>query len=210
MRHRLIKNGIKIRSISEGVNLTLTEKDHITLSKENEEILIGNLIGDGCLRKRDKETRARYSHVDKNSEYLVWLKSCFERDNITFSDIYIHKKSGCFALQSHTFEVFNKYKSLFYPDKKRIVPQNIKLTPIILRQWYISDGSVATHGGRYIAKEIKDPTILLDELHKIFGNEVKYHQSSGKFYFPKSCVLDFLNYIGESPVDCYKYKWELR
>lgn len=206
----MIKNNVKIRSISEGVNLTLSDKDSIKLSKENEEILIGNMIGDGCLRKRSNETRTRYSHVDKNFEYLEWLKNCFEKDNLTFSDIYVLKESGCFALHSHTFEIFNKYREMFYPYKKRIVPEEIQLTPIVLRQWYISDGSIATHGGRYISKEIKDPSILLDQLHIIFGSGVKYHDSNGKFYFPKNCVLDFLEYIGESPVECYKYKWELR
>lgn len=199
----LMKNNIPKRSISQAVNNQLSHKDTVKLSKSNKEILIGNLLGDGSVLK--KKLRAFYSHTDKHYEYLEWLANEFEKDGISFSPIYSNTR-GDWALQSHTYRVFNEYRESFYVGRKRIVPENVKLTPIILRQWYISDGSVATYGGRTISKQMIDPSMLLNQLRYIIGKEVSYH-SQGKFYIPVKLVDKFLNYIGDCPVECYDYKW---
>lgn len=198
----LMKNNIPKRSISEAVNATLTHKDEIELSRYNQELLIGNLLGDGSVLKKKK--RAFYTHTDKNKEYLEWLQLEMERDGITFSPIR-QAKNGTWQLQSHTFSVFNEYRERFYPNGKIIVPNDIKLTQTILRQWYIGDGSVATHGGRHISKEMESPDILLSQLHDLIGKEVTY--PSTRFYIPVHLTEAFLKYIGPSPVKCYDYKW---
>lgn len=201
--YRIIKkSGIKTRTVSEAVNLTLKDKDDVVLSETTKEILIGNLLGDGSIRQQRK--RAHYSHIDKNKEYLEWLKSIFEKDGITFTEIY-RIPNGCYALQSHTFSAFNEFKDRFYIGSKRIVPPDIKLTPIVLRQWYISDGSTNIGKGITIAKEVDNPEPLLNELKRIFG-EASY-QKGGKFYIRKELKDKFFDYIGEPPVKCYSYKW---
>lgn len=199
----LTKNNIPKRTISQAVNSGLTHKDNIQLSHNNKQLLIGNLLGDGSVLK--KKLRAFYTHTDKHLEYLEWLSSEFEKDGLTFSPIYQNSR-GDWALQSRTYSVFNEYRDDFYNGRKRIVPKSITLTPIILRQWYISDGSVATHGGRTISKQMSDPMILLKPLRLILGDEVSYH-AQGKFYIPVKLVNKFLNYIGSCPVKSYEYKW---
>lgn len=199
----LMKNEIPKRSISQAVNSGLTHKDKVKLSYENQQILIGNLLGDGCVLK--KKLRAFYSHTDKYIEYLEWLAGEFEKDGLTFSPTYQNTR-GDWALQSHTYSVFNEYREKFYIGRKRIVPHDTILTPIALRQWYISDGSVATHGGRTISKQMDNPQLLLKPLRAIIGEEVSYH-SQGKFYIPVKLVDKFLRYIGNCPTECYEYKW---
>jgi hypothetical protein len=80
---------------------------------------------------------------------------------------------------------------MFYINNKRIVPKDIILTPIILRQWYISDGSVATYGGRVIAKITDVSNVLLDQLKNIIGIDCSY--KSERFYIPKRYVEKFTN-----------------
>lgn len=132
-------------------------------------------------------------------------------DGITFTNIY-QTASGCFALQSHTYSIFNQFYDMFYIDNSRTVPNNIELTPIILRQWYISDGSITTNGGIYIAKAT-NVEMLLNKLRDTLNINVTYHydkkRNYGKFYIPKKDAVKFLNYIGNCPVKCYEYKWDI-
>lgn len=55
VRYYLIKNNIKTRNVSEAVNKVLSHKDKIRLSDTNRQIIIGNLLGDGSIRKKQKE-----------------------------------------------------------------------------------------------------------------------------------------------------------
>ncbi|MGI6226237.1 MAG: hypothetical protein ACOYJ1_08300 [Peptococcales bacterium] len=205
LRYSLQKLGIPIRSISEGVNIYLRDKgkDDVQLSSTNQQILIGNLLGDGSLRKLVK--RALYTHTDKNYEYVEWLKNEFKKDNITFQEVR-QSENKCFALESHVFSCFNDFYDLFYPNRKRVVPENIELTPLVLRQWYISDGSVCSHKGLKLAKMEYNKS-LLEQLRKHIGQECTRQLES--YYIPKSLRFAFIDYIGECPTKCYEYKWDI-
>ena len=204
LRYGLIKSKIKVRNVKDSVKLYNEQhKPNITFSQENREIILGNLLGDGSIRKYS--LYSSYQHLDKHEEYCVWLKNKLEEDGIIFSDLYKNKKNYS-IISSNSNYCFNEIYDMFYVNNKRIIPPNIILTPIILRQWYISDGNAATNGGRRIARITDVPNILLDQLRSIIGVDCSY--KSECFYIPKRYVEKFLNYIGEPPVDVYRYKWK--
>ncbi len=210
----LRKNNVKVRTVGEGVDLFYNDsgRDNINLSEELKEIIYGNLLGDGCVRKGKSEIRGQYSHVDKNLEYILWLKKLLSENGVETYHNQTKGKSKCFYLQTNTYNVFSDFRKLFYVDGKRIVPKQTKLTPIIFRQWFISDGSIATSSSALnIAKSPFNET-LMKEIRDILGDGCTYHfeekRGCGKFYIPARYSNDFYNYIGKSPVACYDYKWK--
>jgi len=207
----LRKNNINIRTISENVNYYLNKnfnKDTICANDKIDQIIQGNLLGDGNLRISG--TRANYNHTDKNIDYLYWLKKEFIESNIE-STIYKNiSKNGCYFLQTKTYNLFNKYYDLFYKNI-RIVPNSIILTPIILRQWFISDGNISQFSGISISKSPYNDN-LMDQLKNIISNKCSYHfdkkRNCGKYYIRKKDKEKFYEYIGSCPIECYDYKWK--
>lgn len=206
----LRKNNINIRTVSEGVNLYFENtfhKDSAVINSLLNEIITGNLLGDGHIKKL--RTRSIYSHVDKNKEYIEWLIKMFEESDICCHLNKSTSKNGCYSFQTQSYSCLSKYFDSFYKEK-RVVPLDIQLSPIILRQWFISDGNTIKSSGLCIAKSPYNE-ILMKQLQNIIGDKCTYHfdlkRKCGKYYIPKKYKNIFFNYIGESPVECYKYKW---
>lgn len=206
----LRKNNIEIRSVSDGVNAYLKKmgKDSIVLAEELKEIIYGNLLGDGSIRKI--KARAFYTHTDKHFDYILWLQKLFEESGVKSSTS--RSSNGCYRIQTFAYGVFNEYKDVFYKENKRIVPEQTVLTPIILRQWFISDGSVRKDcGGISIAKANLYEN-LMKQLKNLFGDKCTFHydekRGCGKYYVPSKYLPEFYKYIGKCPTPCYQYKWE--
>ena len=90
------------------------------------------------------------------------------------------------------------------------------MTPIILRNWYIGDGCSSkqsksfNHKGCITCKYKND--FILNQLNDLFDNVKCHYDKRGcyKYYFNNKNLIKLLNYIGECPVNGYKYKWITR
>lgn len=87
------------------------------------------------------------------------------------------------------------------------------LTPITIRQWYIGDGGLVHNGTKspYVMLYsygfvIKDMMWLIKQLIKI-GFKVTRQPYLNRIHISSYSTRDFLKYIGNCPVNCYKYKW---
>lgn len=117
-------------------------KDNLELSGFQEEILVGLLLGDGCLERTKNSTGARLkvSQCLEQSELVWWLYQNFSsligtppkpyRDELRFNTL--------------THRCFKYFYDAFYPEGKKIVPEKIKnlLTPTAFAVWFMGDGSV--------------------------------------------------------------------
>jgi hypothetical protein len=115
----LRKNNVEIRTVSQGVNLYLentSQKDSSTINKELNEIIIGNLLGDGYIRK--SKVRCIYAHVDKNKEYIEWLMKIFENSSISCHLNNTTSPSGCYSFQTNSYQCLNDYYIKFYKKKE--------------------------------------------------------------------------------------------
>jgi len=109
------------------------------------------------------------------------------------------------------------------------IPDDFVLTPVNLKYWYLGDGSITRQRkinysqvirlSSYDLPKSKLQSVVLPQLEKKLGIE-KIHLMEDKrkvcgdygYYIliPARYVQQFLNYIGECPVDCYKYKWKFK
>lgn len=120
------------------------------LTKQQTNVLIGAILGDGFLQKTgEKNARLRLEHSQKQKDYVLWKGKIFGRlfqGKPNYLE-RIHPKSGkaykyC-RWQSSAGPAFGKWRKYFYPNGKKIIPNNIGeiLTePISLAVWYMDDG----------------------------------------------------------------------
>ncbi len=183
------------------------------------EFLDGLLLGDGHLAKQTKNSNVLYAHTCKHKEYIVFIKDFLMQYNISFTpNIYV-KPNGYgtgvgYQIYSHVDSFFTKEYPRWYCDKKKILPKDIIVTPLSLLHWYIGDGTLDTDQGylRQIAISAHSFTYeerdhLVEKLNDI-GISAS-NRKNGLICVKKKSVPYFLNYIGECPVSCYKYKWDI-
>ena len=100
-----------------------------------EQILLGSLLGDGCIHK-DKLNRYAYreAHSLKQKDYLLW-----KNKYLNFNFRYIQN----FWWINKGNKYFKYYYDLFYPNNKKIVTREIlnKLGMLGLAIWFLDDGS---------------------------------------------------------------------
>lgn len=212
----LKKFDIPIRSKSEGIHLR--QANHCNLSKKAIEWINGELLGDGCLQSKSPYS-AKFQYTSKYIEYIQYVSNTLKSFGIKQTgriNKRYHKDMDCYTYQYSSLnyvELLTIYK-YWYPNNKKIIPRDIKLTPITCRQWLIGDGSL-------IYKKIKMPYITLatcnftisdvkwlaEQLTKLGFKATRYPANNIigiSAYFTKK----FLDYIGKCPVKCYRYKFE--
>lgn len=179
------------------------------------ELIDGLLLGDGSLDKRAKN--ARYRHSCKHKEYIEYVIKQLHEFGVFTETIYDkdngYKTGRVFQCYSKVHNDLTKHYERWYKNKKKVLPPDLKLTPLVLLHWYIGDGgfdsdkgylrqiSIAAHSFSFDEREI-----LCEKLRE-FGLKVS-NTKKGKINITKKSIPLFLSIIGECPVDCYQYKFD--
>lgn len=193
--------------------------EHIELTESLREYLDGLLLGDGSL----PEGRGNpwYAHTDSSKEYLLWLKSKLEQLGLPCHDVCSNKKA--FLMSSAPTPGLKKLRKRWYPQGNKKIPCDLEITPTILKNWYIGDGSryksrssfrieicccFDPEGKQRMVDQINERTDIeahnnqrsihiLKEAHQAF---FEYTLSDNheippgyKYKFPKEYVRDFLD-----------------
>jgi len=114
------------------------------LTPQQEEMIIGSLLGDGNIKKTSEQTAYfREEHGAKQSEYVSWLAS--ELGDIT-SNVSLKTKRGTAVVETKASLRIGDIHGLFYPKQKKVVPESIveQITPRSIALWYCGDGSLST------------------------------------------------------------------
>ena len=133
-------------------------------NEKEKEIITGLLMSDGSIRKESENKNPFFVVQMTNREYLKYLENIFgilggktklritgEENGIrtnkkidfetnveNYSDVYEWKTISHPNLE----EFFNWYRS-----GKKIWPENIHLSPTVMKHWYVGDGHWNTHRG---------------------------------------------------------------
>jgi len=216
IRRWLNNYNILIRSKGEGRHIR-NKLNHCDLSPEAIEWINGELFGDGCIQKSSKYS-VKFSYSSKHIEYIEYVRDTLKSFGIKqagkINECY-HKKMDCYSYHYCSLcypELMPIYKK-WYPNGKKTIPQDIQLTPLILRQHYIGDGclmhrsdsrpfiTLATCGFTVLGVEI-----LVKQLNKL-GFKATRKVAENRIGIPVDSTKAFLKYIGDCPVSCYQYKW---
>ncbi len=146
---------VKIHKI---IRKCLRKKEGVELNKQQLEIIIGCLLGDGHMRKSQYDTGPYFScsHSLKQKDYLLY-KSSFFNDIIRIKENYRkipNKITGKFysdiTMYLKVNNTLNYIYDSFYKNKKKIIPFNLLeeyYTPLALAIHFMDDGSKQGNSG---------------------------------------------------------------
>jgi recombination protein RecA len=127
------------------------------LSQSLIELILGSLLGDGCITLNKGYANARFSfrHSQKQKEYFDWkvsmLKEISSKKNVWLQDTkdneYCKSNSVKYRFQSLALpELTNIYNLVVERGKKRINQEWLNLlTPLSLATWWMDDGSIISN-----------------------------------------------------------------
>ncbi|MFA5238294.1 MAG: hypothetical protein WC476_01125 [Phycisphaerae bacterium] len=179
-------------------------------SKEELAALDGHLLGDGCLA-RSNGFSSKFSSSLKYQEHCQYMM-----DGVGFEGRFNYdKKQSLHIITSLAYANLLPQRERWYPEGNKIVPKDIKLTPDLVRRWFIDDGC---HSIRKRASNslmfctcnftIEDVNFLSEMLKELgFKANTRIETGYPVIRFSTKSISDFFDYIGPPPIECYSYKW---
>ena len=148
-RQALIKQGIPLRSISDG--LTCNRGDDTF--RLNLEVINGCLLGDGFLRKYNKKSDVSYPYFAKRNIYqdhvsyvsgLLFAQNCQNRIRRCKERDMLGNLAIVFSLRSYVHKELLPLYKRWYPEQnnyKKVIPKDLSVTPTVLLHWFLDDGN---------------------------------------------------------------------
>ena len=199
------------------------------MTDEAIEFIYGHLLGDGCVAPHKK--KACYEQVSKFPGYLEWIENHLipvgiHRTGKIYRREHNHNGNKYYSYQfvslsySELVEVREKWYS---QDNGKQPPQDLVLTPTMIRQWFMDDGSFrrpkmkrhSSNGKFYLRRAsvrlcntsftTESKEFLAEQLHT-FDLEVIIHKDF--LYIPVGSTANFFDTIGPCPLPkIFGYKW---
>ena len=114
------------------------------INKECQDVVLGTILGDVYLYPRGV---LQVEHASKDHQYVLWKHKKMSEivsgplSRVTRLDKRNSKKT--FSSRFYTKSVLSEYRALFYPNKKKIVPDNIDQlfnSPLAFPTLFMYDG----------------------------------------------------------------------
>lgn len=186
-----------------------------------QQLLLGSMLGDGCIPKKDASKHHRFSlaHCEKQLEYITFKHEIFKAYGldaklscrIIKNPRYKNGEFREFRFKTKGHKIFDKYRQLFYPEGKKTIPDRIyKLNAQGLAIWFMDDGyrtgnflKGAMFSTSGFSKE--DVLKLKDLLENKFKLKCTVH-ASNEIYIWVQSVPRLIELISPFILPCMKYK----
>lgn len=190
-------------------------------TKRQEKIILGKLLGDGCLEKNGNYSRLKIDHTIRQKEFVFFLYNELSNfvtkkpNNVGCLDkrsgkIYYH-----YRFSTKSLLVFDKLRKSFYKNGHKIIPKDLVLllkSPLTLAIWYMDDGYKRKDcRGLYLCTSsysLNENKFLQLILRKNFSIVTSLHFAAGniRIYIPSSQSGEFINLIKKYILPCFSYK----
>lgn len=191
---------------------------------EQVDLLDGHLLGDACIvipNPKRRKSSGRLVQTCVHSDYLKYIVDTmvvYGNKPVKEHDVYDKRTQKTYHqcyIQSPSSEWLTQQRKRWYPQGKKILPNDITITKQLLLRFFLDDGTRGTMGGLYIATD-DFPVEDTERLAELIGNycnfKLKLHKSGTKgqyrLYINASNKKNFLSIIGSCPVQSMQYKWE--
>jgi hypothetical protein len=191
----------------------------------------GGPFGDGSIfiTGKDCNRDATFNFTTKHEEYGQWLvqsTESFAACKLRVYDIYDKRTQKSYhrvSFRTPSNKLFTELRAKWYPEGKKIVPQNLVLTKDLILRWYMDDGNWHEKGIYFNTQgfDPKSTEFLRSQLSQFLGLKVTIQKHSGDLYrlfipvrgtgsgvsSTNNNIKRFLEVIGESPISCFSHKW---
>jgi recombination protein RecA len=130
----------------------------IPISDEERQIIIGTLLGDGCVTlTKQGRGMLNVTHTTKTEGYFYWklrsLPRLFFEDHVVRRSNGLKRGRATSSLSAYSIvrDELTSMRALFYPKGIKLVPSRIAsdLTALSIAVWYMDDGSLSTRGNSH-------------------------------------------------------------
>ncbi len=193
------------------------------LTQKQQEIIIGNILGDGGVYFSPRGMNAHYymKQSKEHSEYVHWLFK--ELKNLCPSTVKERKDNKQLYFYSSPHSDLTVLRYFFYSDDgKKIVPENIRellTSPLSLAVWFMDDGTLDFRLKDHCAFHLctncfskKEAQLLADVLKENFGIVASVHYTlcrgkrHARVYIGAQGRDQFIKLVSPYILDCFKYK----
>lgn len=193
----------------------------VNLTKRQQDILIGTLLGDGCLEVNGKNVRLKIDHSIDQKQLTDWMFDEFKE--FTTKTPYLldqfdgrtNKFYHHYRFSTINTSALKKFYLKFYYLKRKVVPKNIQrllMSPLSLAVWYMDDGFRRRDcNGLYLCTSAftsEEQLLLIGVLKMNFSLEAKVHYAAGnaRIYIPASSAKRFCLLVKDFIVPDLSYK----
>lgn len=184
-----------------------------SLTQLQKSIVIGSILGDGYLRvvPGRKDAFLEINHGYSAREYVDWKFDALK--NICASEPKRYKGNGnrlAYRFWTRQNSELTELHRKFYIGRKKIIPDNLKLDPIILSVWFMDDGSRCREYDVYLNTQQfskKDQEALVEKLRQLnLEATLNRDKSYYRIRFLKSSVDRFNRLVKASIIPSMGYK----
>ncbi len=205
------------------------------LTEKQKEITTGIVMGDGCINRASKNPKIVSDMTSKNYlEYIDEIFGIFGRGvkiQRTAKESAKNSRESGFNLNAkeENYSDLWRWKSMCHPDLKafaewyetgnKVWPEDVELTPTVLKHWYCGDGCWHNNGSKnYITISMSNEIKNRQKVNSIFENvglpSPSNYGISQRRNGSMKCNAEFTvdqskelwEYMGEALPD-FEYKW---
>jgi hypothetical protein len=204
------------------------------LTQKQLEITIGSLMGDGCIISSHKSCYLKIGMISPNYlEYLNHIFGCLG-NGVTLRNTAAEsaknardsgfspnaKEKNCsdfYVWRTKSHPKFNGFRD-WYSTGEKVWPENIELTPTVLKHWYVGDGNYSNKlGQKYIRISMANEVENTEKVSQYFVDaglpkpsnyDIQENNYSGKCNaeWAVEGSQKLFDYMGE-PLPDFEYKW---
>jgi recombination protein RecA len=186
------------------------------LASRQQQVLVGTLLGDGCLAKHGRYHRLFVKHQRAQRALAEFKRDVFS-DFVTMRIHEFDQRLGdrrypCVQFVTRTAPVLSEWHDRFYSGGRKIVPPDIAelLTPLAMAVWFMDDGG-ADYAGLDIQTHSFEPgetELLVVALAERFGIQAKTRANKGRriIYIPSDHVGTLRSEIESHILPGLRYK----
>lgn len=184
-----------------------------SLNQEQESIIIGSLLGDGTLRLAEGKLNALFevNHTIVQRSYVDWKYRHLQE----FVKTAPKMRGGnggrtAYRFTTQSLPIFTSFYQQFYQNKKKVIPQNLVITPLALAVWFMDDGSksrssVYLNTQQFSIEEQRQLLGLLQNQFKLIGALNKDKQYF-RIRITTASTVQFKQIVRPYVIECFNYK----
>ena len=155
----------------------------------------------------------RYQQTCKEPTFLQWVGTWLPTQS-RISGPHSAGKYQYWLLSTKTDAIYLPAYQRWYPQRKKLLPADLQITPELLLTEYLGDGFLLANAQKKL-QHIELGTYgfekqsLVDLLPKLSQQKLDFRlKPNNALNLRGSCVQKFLDYIGPCPVPSLAYKWQ--
>lgn len=188
-------------------------KNNFNITDEARDYIDGLILSDANIQRGTSHaTRlcqtfsARYgewSNKIKEDLGKLGIKSRITKQR--YFDRRTNKIYRTLLLQTKFYPQFHEFRNRWYSNGKKIVPHDLNLNNIVIKNWFLGDGG-RPHETIQLSTDNFDEDSVNILLVKLEELGYKFRYTSGRLHlYKKSSVKEFIELVGEVP-SCFSYK----